>query len=698
MKRVLIEPFIAILLMASASLTSAQSFSTSDLEGTWTIYSISVRAATPPVSWLRGTVAIDASGNALSGVFIAPDGTTVGGTSGSFSVDRRGILSGDFTVGAGNTVTIVDGKLDQSRTQATFVTKVTDGSIELGYSLKTGGTFEDGDLEGTWYGYQTIIDSASGAVFWVFGRIDVDGSGSVTGAFTAPDGATLTVEEGTLGIDSDGILTGNLTLSSGLIAPIAHGRLDQAKTRAIFVSIASDGSQSLCHLVKGGGTFGPTDVVGKWSAYGLVIDPSIPAVYWLSGGFEFDASGSQFAGTYLTPTGQVITATGTATLDVDGMGTTSTATSTGDTSISPSTKLDQGKTSSVSVTASPTTGVLGIWQFMKEIYLTGTYVQQVQTMYIAYYGRPGDPGGVGYWAGRLVEVGGNWITDLVNAFGTSPEYTERFGGLPPEALIDNLYQQLFNRVADPVGGGFYIDLLAGTNASGLNPTLRHSTLAQIALDIANGALNEDRTILENKQSVAQYFTNRIVETGQRYLAEDIVAAVDIMELVTLGNDSVTAGLIAANNFVASALADSDGDGVSDGFDECPGEDDTVDIDRNGVPDCVSPPQLTGVVIDENGLVTNYSNQPVLIYTVRWNVTITTLEYPSGINAVDSIPVNVILQPNEALDAWSLFDSTQLEPIRNPPPGHPVGPMTITKVTGSVLIIHSLGTTKFVVDI
>lgn len=32
------------------------------------------------------------------------------------------------------------------------------------------------------------------------------------------------------------------------------------------------------------------------------------------------------------------------------------------------------------------------------------YEQQVQQMYVAYYGRPGDPTGVAYWAGRLAEV------------------------------------------------------------------------------------------------------------------------------------------------------------------------------------------------------------------------------------------------------------------------------------------------------
>ena len=160
------------------------------------------------------------------------------------------------------------------------------------------------------------------------------------------------------------------------------------------------------------------------------------------------------------------------------------------------------------------------------------YDAQVQQMYVAYYGRPGDPGGVQYWADRLEQVGGNWIADLVNAFGTSAEYMSRFGTLNDEQLIDNLFQQLFNRVADEQGRAFYIDLLGGTNLSGLNPNGRQSTLAQIALDIANGAQNEDLIILQNKLHVSEYFTAAVSSTGQAYGNDDIAAAVAIVATVS----------------------------------------------------------------------------------------------------------------------------------------------------------------------
>jgi hypothetical protein len=194
------------------------------------------------------------------------------------------------------------------------------------------------------------------------------------------------------------------------------------------------------------------------------------------------------------------------------------------------------------------------------------YGSSLQQMYVAYYGRPGDPGGVNYWAGRMAEVGGNWIPDLVNAFGTSTEYTERFGALEPAALIDNLYRQLYNRDADPLGRAFYIDLLNGTNATGFNPELRRSTLAQIALDIANGTIGEDVLTLDNKLDVASDFTRQLLITRHPYQAPDIPLLGRLLATVTGDRQSFDAALEHVDRFMAG-IADGTwpiGDGVAPG--------------------------------------------------------------------------------------------------------------------------------------
>mgnify|MGYP001169534642 FL=1 len=127
-----------------------------------------------------------------------------------------------------------------------------------------------------------------------------------------------------------------------------------------------------------------------------------------------------------------------------------------------------------------------------------------QMLYVAYYGRPADRAGLNYWAD---EIDANGVDAMVNAFGNSAEFEARFGNLSNEQLINNLYQQMFGRSAELAGLDFYSAQLANGE----------STLAEIALDIANGAQNEDATALSNKVAVAANFTAAI-DTTEEVLA------------------------------------------------------------------------------------------------------------------------------------------------------------------------------------
>lgn len=170
-------------------------------------------------------------------------------------------------------------------------------------------------------------------------------------------------------------------------------------------------------------------------------------------------------------------------------------------------------------------------------------LELAQTLYVAYYGRPADRDGLNYWA---EEIDANGVDAMVNAFGNSAEFDARFGDLTTNQLINNLYQQMFGRSAELAGLDFY----AGQLSSG------ESTLAEIALDIANGAQNEDATALSNKVAVAANFTAAI-DTSEEVLAyagdaaansaRDFLATIDAdTDVATVDVDAQLSTLVQAD--------------------------------------------------------------------------------------------------------------------------------------------------------
>ena len=338
----------------------ARGFKTSDMAGSWYIYSIEVDPAMPAVYWVRGYFEVDDTGNITSGTYYAPDGSTVNLSSGQIRLNFQGVISGSLNA-QGETATVVSGRLDQSKTMGTAVLLGSDQSMDIVTFIKGGGIFTTKDLEGTWYIYQTVIDPSTGAVFWIYGAYTSDASGKVTsGSFSGPDGSTVTVSSGTVSANSSGIVNGNLALSNGQAVTIVHGKIDRGKTKGVGVGVEPDGSMAMAFLVKAGGIFESTDVGGKSNVYGLLIDPSIPAVFWVYGDIRISDSGN-YTGSYKAPTGVSGTGTGTVTIDTTGV-ITGTGTFDTDDQGMVFFKEDQGKTSrvGVSVTAS---GLMGIWQF-----------------------------------------------------------------------------------------------------------------------------------------------------------------------------------------------------------------------------------------------------------------------------------------------------------------------------------------------
>ena len=176
--------------------------------------------------------------------------------------------------------------------------------------------------------------------------------------------------------------------------------------------------------------------------------------------------------------------------------------------------------------------------------LTQTQLSQnmVQEFYIGYYGRPADPAGLLYWEDRF-DMSDD-LNDVLNQFGTSTEFTTNFGFMSNEELVNNLFLQLFGRVADAAGLAFYTGRLDSGAA----------TLASIAKQIIDGASGNDATVLANKVIVSQTYTDAVTTMGATYEADDIADAQAILDAVDETAASVTRGNAAATAEVASNVS------------------------------------------------------------------------------------------------------------------------------------------------
>ncbi len=130
--------------------------------------------------------------------------------------------------------------------------------------------------------------------------------------------------------------------------------------------------------------------------------------------------------------------------------------------------------------------------------------------YFAYYGRVPDLGGLTWWAQQLVQQGGS-LSAIMEAFGTSTEFTEIYGLLSSEDLVRGLYQQALGRSADTDGLNWYANELASQRMS----------LQTIALQLLDGAQNADVTTVDNKLLAAQYYVTVAESAGKELAAGDM---------------------------------------------------------------------------------------------------------------------------------------------------------------------------------
>lgn len=113
----------------------------------------------------------------------------------------------------------------------------------------------------------------------------------------------------------------------------------------------------------------------------------------------------------------------------------------------------------------------------------------VQKAYLAYFGRPADPGGLAYW-----QTGD--ATTMKAGFAASAEYATMYAGMIADQRVEQVYQNLLGRSSDPDGKAYWV---AEFNAG-------RQTVSSLVDAVQAGALNEDITTINNRVSYATSFS------------------------------------------------------------------------------------------------------------------------------------------------------------------------------------------------
>jgi len=159
---------------------------------------------------------------------------------------------------------------------------------------------------------------------------------------------------------------------------------------------------------------------------------------------------------------------------------------------------------------------------------TTASLEQVQRAYVAYYNRPGDPGGVEYWANRL-DLGES-LNNIIDAFANSPEAEALYSGVATADLITSVYNQAFGRSPEDDGRDYWSNRIDSGELSA----------AEALLTIVEGASGNDLSIIAGKVDFSVQVTNSFV-------SDDAYQAVDLSVLTSTlqGIDGSDGALVSA---------------------------------------------------------------------------------------------------------------------------------------------------------
>ena len=174
---------------------------------------------------------------------------------------------------------------------------------------------------------------------------------------------------------------------------------------------------------------------------------------------------------------------------------------------------------------------------------------QIESIYVGYFGRAGDPSGTNFWVGQRNT--GVAQSTIAASFAVQPEATSKYPYLAnpniasPTEFINQVYLNLFNRAADAAGLAYWT---AQLTASAGNP----SAIGNFILNVISGATGTDNTTIINKTDVAKDFTTKATNANTSWTSTVQGQSATELGTVTDTAASVTAAKLATDTFIATA--------------------------------------------------------------------------------------------------------------------------------------------------
>jgi hypothetical protein len=179
------------------------------------------------------------------------------------------------------------------------------------------------------------------------------------------------------------------------------------------------------------------------------------------------------------------------------------------------------------------------------------YEVLVQLLYISYFGRPADTGGLANFSAQMAAMGASiYIEDLnmaygssvavrnlINSFSNSQEAQTLYGSGSTTDFVNAIYKNVLNRTPDSAGLAFWAGAINSGNLS----------RAQASFSIMTGALKntsdqglQDKALIVSKYAYASAFTEAIKTQNQSSLYSGDAAAAQVRKtLASLTSTTTT---------------------------------------------------------------------------------------------------------------------------------------------------------------